>query len=122
MVFGTKKLLLIFVISACTTALYGQAQILFEQPLKQTEWPAKPTGDAVLNIDVLRDMMDVYLSQEDVMIRIRYPGGDRGSTWARELQSWLIALGVASAHTELAPGSGFVDAIVLEIQRLPKFE
>lgn len=47
---------------------------------------------------------------------VRYPGGDRGSRWAQELQNWLISLGVPSIDLEMMPGSADVDIIELEIE------
>lgn len=47
-------------------------------------------------------------------LTIRYPGGEEGVLWARELRDWLVALGIASAHIELLPGTPEADALVIE--------
>lgn len=41
----------------------------------------------------------------DAHLLIHYPGGDEGTLWVNELQSWLVALGVSSELMELIPGS-----------------
>jgi hypothetical protein len=47
------------------------------------------------------------------MIEIRYPGGEEGELWVRELMDWLIALGIPSDAMNQIPGSGAEDRISL---------
>ncbi len=46
---------------------------------------------------------------------IHYPGGDEGTLWVNELQSWLVALGVSSEQMELIPGSSRQTVIEIEV-------
>jgi len=51
----------------------------------------------------------------DAHLLIHYPGGDEGSLWVNELQSWLVALGVSSELMELIPGSSGQRVIEIEV-------
>ncbi len=51
----------------------------------------------------------------DAHLLIHYPGGDEGTLWVNELQSWLVALGVSSELMELIPGSSKQTVIEIEV-------
>ena len=51
----------------------------------------------------------------DAHLLIYYPGGDEGTLWVSELQSWLVALGVPSEQMELIPGSSKQTVIEIEV-------
>ncbi len=51
----------------------------------------------------------------DARFLIHYPGGDEGTLWVNELQSWLVALGVSSEQMELIPGSSKQTVIEIDV-------
>jgi len=51
----------------------------------------------------------------DAHLLIHYPGGDEGTLWVNELQSWLVALGVSSEQMELIPGSSKQTVIEIDV-------
>lgn len=51
----------------------------------------------------------------DAHLLIHYPGGDEGTLWVNELQSWLVALGISSELMELIPGSSGQTVIEIEV-------
>lgn len=61
--------------------------------------------------------MQLWMQHPDRRILIAYPGGEDGVIWAGELRAWLIALGVASSHIELQPGTRREDIIELTVIR-----
>ena len=68
-------------------------------------WARPRSGQAVLNMPPVRNVVTKLLKARNHHLLIRYPGGDEGSIWAEELQSWLIALGIEPALIEKRPGS-----------------
>ncbi len=51
----------------------------------------------------------------DAHLLIHYPGGDEGTLWVNELQSWLVALGVSSELIERIPGSLSQTSIEIDV-------
>lgn len=98
----------------CSLLLISAAQAA-ESPLYLTavEWAQPRTGAALVQHPALAQAMQ-RLGEAD-KLQLVYPGGDEGSLWARELQAWLVALGLSSRRIELLPGSRRDDAIELRI-------
>jgi len=85
--------------------------------LTSSEWNVPRTTETILAMPALQKSIQAYNKQPHSAIQIHYPGGDEGTLWASELRSWLVALGIASRHIELLPGSR--KAGQLEIQVMP---
>lgn len=85
--------------------------------LKASDWNVPRTTQTILGMPAVRQTVRAYNKNPKAKIQIRYPGGDEGTLWAAELRSWLVALGIASEHIELLPGSR--DAGSLELQVMP---
>lgn len=84
--------------------------------LNTDDWVRPRSGAAVVEFDALRKTVEAWSGAGgNVMIEIRYPGGEEGGLWARELTDWLVAFGVPSRHVRALPGSGRRDRIVLEV-------
>ena len=81
--------------------------------ISQQLWSRPRSGEFITQLPQLREMMQLRRNRE--VITITYPGGDEGSLWINELQSWLVALGIASADMELIPGSSRQAVIELEV-------
>ena len=82
--------------------------------LSASDWNVPRTSKSILSMPALQHTMQAYNKNPKATIQIHYPGGDEGTLWATELRSWLVALGIASTHIELSPGSR--DAATLELQ------
>lgn len=80
------------------------------------EWAQPRSGEALLRHPALRQAVTQLQASGTALLEIRYPGGDSGSLWARELQAWLVALGVESARIRLVPGSVAADQLQLRIR------
>ena len=81
-----------------------------------SEWAQPRSGEALLRHPALVQAVQGLQADDRAVLEIRYPGGDSGSLWARELQAWLVALGVESARIRLLPGSEAADQIQLRIR------
>lgn len=79
------------------------------------EWAQPRHGDWLVTQPALAGAIAELQQDPQSRLQVRYPGGDEGVLWAEELQSWLVALGVASSRIELAPGSSKADLIELNI-------
>lgn len=80
------------------------------------EWAQPRSGDALLRHPALVEVVRQLQENKVALLEIRYPGGDSGSLWARELQAWLVALGVESARIRLVPGSDAADQLQFRIR------
>jgi len=86
--------------------------------LSHAEWPIVRSGSTLLNMPALQRVVTKLDQLDHGRLVIRHPGGDRGSTWAKELRDWLIALGLGSESIQLEPGSGIPDTIVLYVEEV----
>jgi hypothetical protein len=100
--------------------LWLVASLCIAQPrqftLSADDWARPRDGETITGFQTLRDLVVVWSANggED-MIEVRYPGGDEGDLWARELADWLVALGVPSSSIQLMPGNARADQISLLI-------
>jgi hypothetical protein len=82
--------------------------------LSTDDWVRPRNGEAVAEFKALQQAVAAWSAAgSDRTIEIRYPGGEEGSLWARELTDWLVAFGVPSRHIQAAAGSVGRDRIVL---------
>lgn len=79
------------------------------------EWARPRHGEWLVRQPALVAMVEQMQQLPGSRIELRYPGGDEGILWAGELQSWLVALGIASNRIEVVPGSGAADRIDLRL-------
>ncbi len=80
-------------------------------------WARPRSGETLLALPGLRDLLHEFDEHQDATIEIRYPGGEEGVLWAQELQDWLVALGVPAARIETVVGSGVQDSIRLLLDK-----
>lgn len=84
--------------------------------LTASEWSMPRSGERVLQLPaVAAAVRRLHAGSPAGRLRIRYAGGDRGSLWARDLESWLIGLGIGSDRIELRPGGTDVEALELAV-------
>ncbi|MDH3451498.1 MAG: hypothetical protein OEN20_03700 [Gammaproteobacteria bacterium] len=80
-------------------------------------WARPRSGDALLALPALQDLLHDFDANPQAAIEIRYPGGEEGVLWAQELKDWLVALGVPSRRIEVVVGSGVQDSIRLLLNK-----
>jgi hypothetical protein len=99
--------------------LYGAVAVAAaDSPLQITaaEWAQPHSGQWLLRQPALVEAVHQLQAKHGAVLEIRYPGGDDGSLWARELQAWLVALGIESARIRLLPGSDAADLLQLRVR------
>ena len=104
------RLLLIFLamtLSAATVAEPLRVDIRAEQ------WDIPRHGESLIKRPELGKIVRQWLKQPEASIEIRYPGGEEGELWVRELMDWMIALGIPSSAMNPFPGSSAEDVINL---------
>ena len=74
-------------------------------------WARPRSGEALLSLPALQNLLRDFDANPRSTIEIRYPGGEEGVLWAEELQDWLVAFGVPSARIDTVVGSGVEDSI-----------
>lgn len=85
----------------------------FSVTLKAELWDMPRHGESLIKQPELGKMVHYWKDQPDQIIEIRYPGGEEGEVWVRELMDWLVALGIPSSAMTHLPGSGAEDLINL---------
>ena len=79
--------------------------------LHAEQWELARSGESVLSLPVLNQLINAWLLEKHRKIEVQYPGGEEGEFWVQELTDWLVSLGVPSNHMVIIPGSGADDMI-----------
>lgn len=83
------------------------------------QWARPRSAAAIARLPGLAPLVEVFDREPGARVIVRYAGGDEGSLWAEELRSWLVVLGIPSAHIELQPDLPQADKLLLELRRQP---
>jgi hypothetical protein len=83
--------------------------------LHAEQWALARSGDTILSLPVLNQVVRAWLAEKQKMIEIRYPGGEDGELWVQQLTDWLVSLGIPSKYLVTTPGSGADDMIKFNI-------
>lgn len=106
-----KKSILILLLAAFANLSFA-ANI---ELLHAAEWSVPKKTQTLLEMPAIYNSMLKLQNNSSSYLKIKYPGGDEGTLWANELQSWLVALGLSSERIELSPGSAISTTIELEV-------
>ena len=79
--------------------------------LHAEQWELARSGESILSLPVLNQLINTWLLEKHKKIEIQYPGGEDGEFWVQELTDWLVSLGIPSNHMVIVPGSGADDMI-----------
>ncbi len=79
--------------------------------LHAEQWELTRSGESVLSLPVLNQLINAWLLEKHRKIEVQYPGGEEGEFWVQELTDWLVSLGIPSNHMVIIPGSGADDMI-----------
>jgi len=83
--------------------------------LTAEQWEFARSGESLMSLPVLRDVINRWLEDRQKLIEIQYPGGEEGEFWVQELSDWLVSLGVPSDRMIIVPGSGSGDMIKFDL-------
>jgi hypothetical protein len=83
--------------------------------LRAEQWEFARSGESVLSLPVLNNVVNNWLTDKQKLIEIQYPGGEEGEFWVQELTDWLVSLGIPSNHMIIVPGSGSGDMIKFDL-------
>ena len=111
-------ILLLYFVGDIPNLFAGQGipKTLLEQPILGDNWPDRRTTKTVLSIPPIKKLLALFIEDSRRQVTIRYPGGDKGNSWALELREWLVALGIPSSYIVLEPGSGGQDRLLLLLE------
>jgi len=109
--------MLLWAAAACMPALCVAEPISVQ--LKAEQWDIPRHGETLLKQPELGRIVRHWLQHPEAKIEIRYPGGEEGELWVRELMDWMIALGIPSSAVSRIPGSGAEDVINLVLVEAP---
>ena len=88
-----------------------------ETELHAEQWELSRSGERLLGISGIADVVNDWSSDPRQEIELQYPGGEEGELWVHQLMDWLVALGVPSASLVAVPGSGEGDLIRMRVIR-----
>lgn len=83
--------------------------------LHAEQWELARSGETILSLPVLNQVVRAWLAEKQKTIEIRYPGGEDGELWVQQLTDWLVSLGIPSKYLVTTPGSGADDVIKFNI-------
>ena len=83
--------------------------------LHAEQWELARSGETILSLPVLKQVVGAWLADKQKVIEIQYPGGEDGEFWVQELTDWLVSLGIPSDNMITTPGSGADDVIKFKI-------
>jgi len=86
--------------------------------LHAEQWEVARHGESLIQLPVLKKLINEWSSKKNHKIELQYPGGEEGELWVRELMDWLISLGIPSQYLIAVPGSGAEDVIRFKIIRV----
>ncbi len=110
----TMRFLLFLLLLGCLPATAA------ENPrfaLQYDVWSVPRRAETLIAMPALRGAVQALRATPAGRLILRYPGGDAGTLWVNELESWLVALGVPRERIEKTPGSADPRRIELEISR-----
>ncbi|MEJ2345726.1 MAG: hypothetical protein P8076_00580 [Gammaproteobacteria bacterium] len=81
------------------------------------QWFAPRDGGMIVRLQPVAQSVAAWMKQPRDHLVIEYPGGEEGTLWARELQDWLVSLGVPSSKIVTSPGYARRDQVGIELRR-----
>ena len=88
---------------------------LVKWELYAEQWELARSGDSILSLPSLNNLVNSWLEDKSKNIEIQYPGGEEGEFWVQELTDWLVSLGIPSNKMFLLVGSGADDMIKFQL-------
>lgn len=79
------------------------------------QWELTRSGESLLSLPVLNQLINAWLLEKHKKIEVQYPGGEEGEFWVQELTDWLVSLGIPSRQMVIVPGSGADDMIKISL-------
>ncbi len=107
----------IFILSFLLMHMFPVLAMEREWVLSADEWARPRDGRGIVSMPVLEKSAQAWREQSELNLVIHYPGGEEGVLWAKELQDWLVALGIPSSHIQTIPGHSRKDAVTIELRK-----
>ena len=104
--------LLLFATFATQTVIAVNVQ---QQIIKRADWPRYANGASLSALPQTQAIISRFDENDKIQIIIRYPGGDDGIEWGKEMLRWFVAYGVPGRYLRLELGSGAPDQLLLEL-------
>ena len=80
-------------------------------------WSVPRTAESLIAMPALSRAVSALRAVPGATLVLRYPGGDAGTLWVNELESWLVALGIPREQLDKTPGSPDPQRLELEVSR-----
>lgn len=103
-----------------------------EQPVAELGaefWFTPRHGDVIAGRADLGEAVKKLIAEPEAYLILRYPETESGELWGRELQAWLVSLGVVSDRIELQPDPAHLESVevvlispALEMEEAPPLQ
>ena len=113
----TVSMLVVQFVMIALISLEVSAAEPVETELHAEQWELSRSGERLLTIDGIADVVNGWSQDTRQQIELQYPGGEEGELWVHQLMDWLVALGIPSASLVAVPGSGEEDLMRLRVIR-----
>ncbi len=74
-------------------------------------WFTPRHGDVIAGRADLGEAVKKLIAEPEAYLILRYPETESGELWGRELQAWLVSLGVVSDRIELQPDPARLESV-----------
>lgn len=112
-----RNIVVVLMLMSLVLCSFGSKAEEVMAEIRAEQWDMPRHGETVMRLPGLKNFLNRWAEKADNIIEIRYPGGEEGELWMRELKDWLIALGVPAKAMLHTPGSGSDDVITLVLIR-----
>lgn len=86
-----------------------------EEIILRAEWPAYVNGASISALPQTQKILRRFDENGKMQLTIRYPSGEQGIAWGRQMLEWFVAYGVPGEFVRLELGSGGADQLVLQL-------
>jgi hypothetical protein len=92
-----------------------------EWTVSAEEWARPRSGELIAGMSPVLNSVQALLEQPGYRLVLRYPGGEAGVLWAREIRDWLVSLGLSSELVAMEAGNSRDDVVTILLQQREGF-
>ncbi len=108
-----SRLLLFFLLALVTSVIFAVTE--HSETLSRAQWPEEVNGTNISAIPQVRQILRLFVEDENITLEIHYPNDDMGKQWAESLGHWFVTFGVPIAYVKLFADSDATDQIVIAL-------
>lgn len=108
-----SRLLLFFLLALATSVIFAVTE--HSETLSRAQWSEDVNGTNISAIPQVRQILRLFVEDENITLEIHHPNDDPGKQWAESLGYWLVTFGVPIDYVKLFADSATADQIVISL-------